>query len=84
MLMSALYWNFDSIYWEFMIVTNLTKRGKNIKKPDSHIVQEPNTFWKICCTTPLPFERVTFAFEGSYITSAVRKSMLNMPVPGSF
>ena len=30
------------------------------------------------------FEKVIFAFEGSYITSQVIKSMLDMPVPGSF
>ena len=33
---------------------------------------------------PLSCEKVMFAFERSYITSEVRKSMLNMPVAGSF
>ena len=29
-------------------------------------------------------KKVIFAFERSYITSAIRKSMLDVPVPGSF
>ena len=32
----------------------------------------------------LPYEKVIFAFERSYLTSAMRKSMLDLPVPGSF
>ena len=38
-------------------------------------------FFKICCTL---CEKVIFAFERSYTTCAMRKSMLNVPVPGSF
>ena len=29
-------------------------------------------------------QKVVFAFEGGYVKSVVRKSMLDMPVPGSF
>ena len=32
----------------------------------------------------LPCEKLIFAFERSYSTYAVRKSMLDMPVAGSF
>ena len=32
----------------------------------------------------LPYEKVIFAFERSYLTSAMRKSMLDLSVPGSF
>ena len=45
------------------------------------IVQKPNTFLKICCTL---CEKIIFAFERSYITFAMTKSMLDVPIPGSF
>ena len=38
-------------------------------------------FWR---SVALPCEKVIFAFERSYITSTIRKSMLNVPVPGIF
>ena len=45
------------------------------------IVQERNPFWR---SVAPPCEKVIFAFERSYITSAMRKLMLDVPVPGSF
>ena len=36
-------------------------------------------------TSVAPFrDKIIFAFERSYITSAMKKSMLDMPVSGSF
>ena len=37
--------------------------------------------WKICC---ICCEDINFALERGYITSAMRKSMLDVPAPGSF
>ena len=45
------------------------------------IVWEPNTFLRSVAS---PYEKVIFALERSYITSAMRKSMLDVQVPGSF
>ena len=46
------------------------------------MVREPNTFFEDLLHPTC--EKVIFAFERSYITSAVRKSILDVPVPGSF
>ena len=43
------------------------------------IVLEPNTFFE-----DLLHPKMMFAFERSYITFAMRKSVLDVPVPGSF
>ena len=46
------------------------------------LFREPNAFFlKIYCTI---CEKVIFAFERSYTTSAMRKSMLDVSVPGSY
>ena len=46
------------------------------------LVQMPNTsFGRLVAP---PYEKVIFAFERNYITSAMRKTMLEMPVTGSF
>ena len=47
----------------------------------SSVVLEPNTLFEDLLH---PCEKVIFAFERSYITSAMRKSMLDVPMPGSF
>ena len=44
------------------------------------IVQETNTFFEVAPRC----DKVIFAFKRSYITSAMRKPMLDVPVPGSF
>ena len=48
---------------------------------DCRLVREPNTSFEDLLH---PFVRkLFFEFEGNYITSAMRKSMLDVPVPGS-
>ena len=49
----------------------------NKKKERNQIVREPISLLH-------PFSEVIFAFEGSYITSAMRKSMLGVPVLVAF
>ena len=46
------------------------------------LVREPNTFFEDLVAHSC--EKVIFAFERSYITSVMRKSMLDVPIPGSF
>ena len=48
------------------------------------IVWEPNSenFLNLIFVAP-PCEKVIFVYDESYITSAIRKFMLDMPSPGS-
>ena len=45
-------------------------------------VREPDTF--VSKPAAPPCEEVIFVLERSYITTAMRKSMLDLPVPGNF
>ena len=49
--------------------------------PSQKLGPEPNTFLR---SVAPPCEKVIFAFERNYITSAMRKSMSDVPAPGSF
>ena len=74
---------FDAVDQTVLVIGSIIFFCTNLKscvlseRSTVQLVWKPNTFLTVS-------ERVIFAFETSHITSAVRKSMLDLPVPGSF
>ena len=76
-------WSMKILKWRlFATYTLPLPKGETKANWCGVLVQEPITFFGRSVAPPC--ENVIFAFERSYITSATRKSMLDVPVPGSF